>query len=109
MTPQERQEFEQMKRQIQSLQEIIQGNLNGANIFTSKIIAKDLLTAENSFLLTSKNNPQGCGIYTGSAINNAGIVAEIGTVPNGSLYLSSAASQPFFVKYNGTWTLVNLP
>lgn len=107
MTPQEKQEFEQMKR---SLQEIMQGNFNGLNIFTSKIISKDTLIAEkNGITFTSTNNPQGCQIRTGSAVDNASIVAEIGTVPNGSLYLSSATSQPFFVKYNGTWTLVNLP
>lgn len=110
MTPQERQEFETLKRQVQSLQEIIQGNFNGLNVFTSKVLSKDTFIAEkNGITLTSTTNPVGCQIRTGSAADNAGIVAEVGTLPNGSIYLSSATLQPFFIKYNGTWTLLNIP
>lgn len=104
------QEIDALKQQVQRLTEIIQGNFNGLNVFTSKVISKDTLTAErNGIILTSTNNPQGCQIRTGNAADNASIVAEVGDLPNGSLYLSSATFQPFFVKYNGTWILVNLP
>lgn len=110
MSPQDRQEFENLKLQVQRLTEIIQGNFNGLNVFTSKVVSKDTFTAEkNGIIVTSTNNPQGCQIRTGSAADNAGIVAEVGTLPNGSIYLSSATLQPFFIKYNGTWTLLNIP
>ena len=105
-----------MEKRIQDLENRIKqletkGNLNSSNIFDSKIVSKDQIIAERGGIrITSTSNPIGCYILTGSAINDAGIKAEYGTsITNGSLYLSSSVTQPFFVNYNGTWILVNLP
>lgn len=105
-----------MEKRIQELENRIKqleskGNLNSSKLFDVKIVSKDQLVAErNGIRITSTSNPIGCYILTGNAINDAGIKAEYGTsITNGSLYLSSSVTQPFFVNMNGTWTLVNLP
>lgn len=105
-----------MEKRIQELENRIKqleskGNLSSSNLFDVKIVSKDQLVAErNGIRITSTSNPIGCYILTGNAINDAGIKAEYGTgITNGSLYLSSSVTQPFFVNMNGTWTLVNLP
>ena len=104
------QEIDALKLQVQKLTEIIQGNFNGLNVFTSKVVVKDLLTAENGIYINSKNNPTGIQIRTGAAFTNATIAAEVGTLPDGSMYITSQTLQwPLFIKYNGTWTQVTLP
>lgn len=105
-----------MEKKIQELENRIQrleskGNLGSSILFDAKVVSKDQLIAErNGIRITSTANPIGCYIITGDATNDAEIKAEYGTgITNGSLYLSSSVTQPFFVNYNGTWTLVNLP
>lgn len=105
-----------MEKRIQDLENRIQqleskGNLGSSVLFDAKVVSRDQLIAErNGIRLTSPYNPIGCYILTGDATNDAEIKAEYGTsITNGSLYLSSSVTQPFFVNYNGTWILVNLP
>jgi len=60
--------------------------------------------------IISEANTTGCHIHSGVAINDAGIKTEIGhTCPNGSHYMSSSSTQPFFVMVSTTWTLMNIP
>lgn len=105
-----------MEKRIQDLENRIRqleskGNLGSSVLFDAKVVSKNQLIAErNGIKITSTSNPIGCYILTGNATNDASIKAEYGTsITNGSLYLSSSVTQPFFVNYNGTWILVNLP
>lgn len=100
------QDLEKRIRQLES-----KGNLGSSVLFDAKVVSKDQFIAErNGIKITSTTNPVGCYILTGNSINDAQIKAEYGTgITNGSLYLSSSVTQPFFVNYNGTWILVNLP
>lgn len=101
------QQIQELQNRVRFLEDII---FSSKGMEINKIISKDQLIARgDGVTFTNSKNPAGCQIRTGSATDNASIIAEIGNVPNGSLYLSSATFQPFFVKYNGTWTLVNLP
>lgn len=102
------QQIKNLEERVQQLEDIVK-SIVGVEMM--QLTTKNKLYARgNGIRLTSYFNPLGCEIRTGAAINAAGIINEIGSdVPNGSLYLSSATGQPFFVKYNGTWTLVNLP
>lgn len=103
--------IQELERRIAQLEQMFsQGDFLSDKQFDQRVIFKNGITVDNGrILIRSNSNPDGIYLVTGSAINNASIVAEQGTLPNGSLYMSSAVSQPFFVKYNGTWTLVNLP
>lgn len=110
MTQEEKQQFEMMRLEIESLKSIIHGQFGDSSVFDKKIVSRDkILSERNGIKLTSASNPTGVEIRTGSAINDAGIKAEVGTLPNGSLYLSSSATQPFFVMVGTTWTLMNIP
>lgn len=104
MTP----EIQDLQNRIKILEDIVL-SLKGMEL--NVITSKDKINSRGKGIkLTSPKNPTGCEIRTGNAADNASIVAEIGAnIPNGSLYLSSASLQPFFVKYNGTWILVTLP
>ena len=102
--------MEELTRRIENLENLMNNTFYDARPFNEKIISRDQIIAErHGIRLTSTSNPVGCYILTGSSINDAQIKAEYGTMPNGSLYLSSSVTQPFFVNIGGTWTLVNLP
>lgn len=103
--------IQDLENKIKQLESIInRGNFQSEKQFDERVIFKNGIIVENGrVLLRSKNNPEGIYLVTGTATNNASIVTEQGTLPNGSLYMSNQAFQPFFVKFNGTWTLVNLP
>jgi len=100
-----------LENRIKALEEQInRGNFQSEQQFDARVVFKNGFIVENGrILLRSKNNPTGVYIATGSAANDASIIAEQGVLPNGSLYMSNQTMQPFFVKFNGTWTLVNLP
>ena len=103
--------IQELENRIKTLENIInQGNFLSEKQFDQRVIFKNGIIVENGrILVRSKNNPSGIYLATGAGADNASIVAEQGTLPNGSLYMSNQTFQPFFVKYNGTWTLVNLP
>jgi len=103
--------IQELENRIKQLESIVnRGNFLNAKQFDQNVIFKDGITVDNGrILVRSKNNPSGIYLATGAGADNASIVAEQGTLPNGSLYMSNQTFQPFFVKYNGTWTLVNLP
>lgn len=103
--------IQDLENKIKQLESIInRGNFQSEKQFDERVVFKNGIIVENGrILLRSKNNPDGIYLVTGSSTNNASIVTEQGTLPNGSLYMSNQALQPFFVKFNGTWTLVNLP
>lgn len=103
--------IQDLENRIKQLESIInRGNLLSAKQFDQNVVFKDGIIVENGrILLRSKNNPTGTYLVTGNASDNASIVTEQGALPNGSVYMSAQALQPFFVKYNGTWILVNLP
>ena len=103
-----------MEQQIQDLEKrikVLEDVILSANetSFNRAIVRDKIYSKGKGIKLTSQFNTIGCEIRTGNAGTSAAIINEVGTIPNGSIYLSSAAGQPFWVKYNGTWTLVNLP
>jgi hypothetical protein len=101
----------QLENEVRTLKEMMQrGDLGDSREFSQKIISKDKIFADGQGIkLRSRDNPIGVEIRTGDAINDAGIKAEVGTLPNGSLYLSSSPTQPFFIMVGTTWTLLNIP
>ena len=103
--------IQELERRIAQLEEMFaRGDFQSEKQFDARVVFKNGIIIENGrILIRSKNNPDGIYLVTGSATNNSGLVTEQGTLPNGSLYMSNQTFQPFFVKYNGTWTLVNLP
>lgn len=103
--------IQDLENRIKTLENIInQGNFLSEKQFDQRVIFKNGLIVDNGrILLRSATNPSGVYLVAGNANNDASIVAEQGVLPNGSLYMSAQTFQPFFVKYNGTWTLVNLP
>ena len=103
--------IQELENRIKTLENIInQGNFLSEKQFDQRVIFKNGIIVENGrILLRSSLNPNGVYIATGTANNDASIIAEQGTLPNGSIYMSNQTFQPFLVKYNGTWTLVNLP
>lgn len=112
MTPEELATFNDMILKVNRLYSAyFKNDFPDSHVFEQKLVSRDIFIAEkNGIKITSKNNPRGCYILTGNSINDTQIKAEYGTgIPNGSLYLSSSVTQPFFVNYNGTWILVNLP
>lgn len=101
-----------LTRRVEQLENIIlKFNFLDSSVFDKKIVSKDMIIAQNHGIRII--NPTGltnAQIYHGSQINDTGIKAEIGyTSPNGSLYLSSASDQPFFIMKGTTWTLMNIP
>ena len=84
------------------------------NYESLQVVRKDISllgkTTSKGFIVTSDANTTGCHIHAGAAINDAGIKAEVGhTCPNGSQYMSSSTTQPFFIMVSTTWTLMNIP
>lgn len=108
MTPEE---LKKLKEDVDKLKDLFyRGDFPDRKEFSKKVVSNNKIIANGSGIkLTSTTNGGGVEIRTGSANSDASIIAEVGVLPNGSLYLSSAAAQPFLVKYNGTWTVVNLP
>lgn len=102
---------QELENKVKQLEMVInRGNLQSAKQFDTNVVFKDGITVDNGrILLRSSNNPSGIYLCTGDALSDATIIAEQGVLPNGSLYMSNQTGQPFHVKYNGTWTLVNLP
>lgn len=101
------QQIQDLEKRIKALEDVIM-SANEASF--NKVVVKDKIFSKGKGIkLTSQFNAIGCEIRTGNAGTAAAIINEVGTIPNGSIYLSSATFQPFWVKYNGTWTLVNLP
>lgn len=105
-----------MEKRIQDLENRIRqleskGNLQSEKQFDERVIFKNGIVIENGYILVrSGSNKEGIRIAIGNAYTNAGIIAEQGTMPNGSLYLTNFTLQwPLFVKYNGTWTQYTLP
>lgn len=103
--------MDELTKRVKKLEDMMNPTFYDARPFNEKIISRDQIIAErNGIKITSTSNPLGCYILTGNAVNDSDIKAEYGDlIPNGSLYLSSSVTQPFFVNYNGTWILVNLP
>lgn len=105
-----------MEKRIQDLENRIRqleskGNLQSERQFDERVIFKNGIVVENGYILfRSGSNKEGIRIAVGNAYTNAGIIAEQGVLPNGSLYLTNFTLQwPLFVKYNGTWIQVTLP
>lgn len=111
MSPEQLQEFNQMKADIASLRDLYNMTLlPSANLYETPIISKDRIVAEgNGIKITSRLNPTGVEIRTGAGNTDASIKAEVGTLPSGSLYFSSDPLAPVFFNLNGTWLLLNLP
>lgn len=111
MTPEEKKRFEDLENRVSELSELFNdGRFPDRKISKEKIVSQDQMIAEgNGIKITSYDNPVGVQIRTGSAINDAGIKAEVGTLPNGSIYLSTSSTQPMFVMVGTTWTLLNIP
>lgn len=103
--------IQELENRIKMLENTInQGNFLSEKQFDQRVIFKNGVIVDNGrILLRSETNPSGVYLVTGNGIDNTSIVAEQGVLPNGSLYMSNQTLQPFFVKFNGTWTLVNLP
>ena len=112
MTPEQLQRFEEMETKINKLYDVYFSNdFPDRHVFNKKLVVDDYIVAKG-IILKGKVTPNGSGIEirTGFGYTNATIVAEIGAVPDGSLYLSLFTLQwPLFVKYNGAWIQVTLP
>lgn len=100
------QEFNQMKEELQRLKGLVEKNHFPDNkVFEEKVSCNDLLLLRKGIRFFN-----GSEIWSGSQINDANIKTEIGyTSPNGSLYLSTSPTQPFFIMVGTTWTLLNIP
>lgn len=104
--------MEDLQRRVEQLENIIlKLNFNDSSVFDKKIVSNDMIVAKkHGIRIVNPTGLTNAQIYHGSQINDAGIKAEIGyTSPNGSLYLSSSITQPFFIMVNGTWNLLNIP
>ena len=111
MTPQEKQEFERLKKELSGLKEsFYRGDFPGRKEYTKQIVSMNkILANENGIKFSSATYGNGPEIRCGNQIDDTGIKAQVGTLPNGSLYLSSASAQPFFIMVGTTWTLLNIP
>lgn len=111
MSPEEKAQFDQMAKDLAHLKDVYYRNDFADNkVFRQKITSQDQIIADgNGIKMRSNSNPLGVQIRCGDAINDAGIKAEVGTLPNGSVYLSSSSTQPFFIMVGTTWTLLNIP
>ena len=109
MTPEERRQFEEMQTKINKLYDVYFANDYPDNhVFNKKLTTNDFLVAKG-IILVNNNTQVGTYIVSGPATNNTQIVAEQGVLPDGSTYLGTNSSQPFFVKNSGTWVLMNIP
>ena len=95
-----------LEREVAELKDIVYKNaFPSSKVFEQQVSCNDVLNIRKVIRFFN-----GSEIASGDEINDAGIKAEMGyTAPNGSLYLSTSASQPFFVMVGTTWTLVTLP
>ena len=113
MTPEEKQRLDNIENKLNQLLDVFyKTNLPNNDIFEKKLTALDKIVAKKGIRFSSQNVEESLApeIRGGTQINDAGIKAEVGyTSPNGSLYLSTSASQPFFVMVGTTWTLMNIP
>jgi hypothetical protein len=99
---------QELQNRIQALEDIV-FSLSGAEF--NRIVANDkLISREKGILIKSSGNPTGFEIRTGKSFTDATIKTEVGTLPDGSLYITSQVGQwPLWVKYGGTWIQVTLP
>lgn len=101
-----------LEARVRKLEEIIdRGNYQSEKQFDQRVIFKNGIVVENGYILfRSGANKEGIRMAVGNAYTNAGIIAEQGVLPDGSLYLTNFTLQwPLFIKYNGTWIQVTLP
>ena len=99
MTPQEKIEFDTIKRKIEQMENLLNmGNLPDKKIFDKTVLFnKGIKLHNNAF------------IYGGSATGDANIKLDIGTPSGGSLYISTANNGELWVMQTSTWTEVTIP
>lgn len=100
-----------MEERIAELERIVnEGRYTSRRDFLYTIVSKIKLVLEKGGLqMTSESNPTGIEIRTGSATTNASITAEVGTLPKGSIYLSSNGVGELWIMQTTTWSKVTIP
>lgn len=104
--------MEELTKRVEQLENIILSmNLLDSFVVDKQLVSKDMIVArKHGIRLVNPNGLTNAQIYHGSGNTDASIKAEIGyTSPNGSLYLSSSPTQPFFIMVGSTWTLLTIP
>lgn len=104
--------IQELERRIAQLEEISsRGDFQSEKQFDSRVVFKNGIVVENGYILfRSSSNKEGVRLGVGNSYTDAGIKAEQGVMPNGSLYLSNVTLQwPLFIKFNGNWIQVTLP
>jgi len=92
-------EIEQLRKEIQELRDYIyQGELTDRTIFDKPI------NPSKGIILSG-----GAVITGGNATTNASIKLEVGTLPKGSIYISSNGVGEIWVMQTSTWVLVTIP
>jgi hypothetical protein len=112
MTDQEKQEFENMKQDLEHLKNLyFKGDFHDKKVYYKDIESTSTVASSGEgFRLRHRDNIAGVHMHCGDEINSAGIKAEVGhTCPNGSTYYSSSPTQPFLIMVSTTWVLVALP
>jgi len=93
---------------LTAIERILFRDVNSAQ-FNRQIISKNKIISEkNGIKIKSDSNALGFEIRTGSATTHASIAAAVGTLPPGSIYVSSNGGGEIWVMITSTWTKLTI-
>ena len=93
---------------LTAIERILFRDVNSAQ-FDRQVISKNKIISEkNGIKVKSDTNALGFEIRTGSATTNSGITAAVGTLPKGSIYVSSNGTGEIWVMQTSTWTKLTI-
>jgi hypothetical protein len=98
MTPEEKTQLEDLKKQVSELK----ASVNYGNFQDKKVFDKTALF-NNGIKF-----PNNAFIYGGSATTNASIKLDVGTPPGGSIYISTNGVGEIWVMQSTTWTKLTI-